>query len=106
MFEKLKQKWKVGGWQFLLIFITFALGGSATGYLGKRLMEFTGIKQAGIYIPVYIILVTILWPACVLIISIPMGQFRFFLNYLRKIFGHFRRKKRTDVKTQCEDVKM
>lgn len=34
---------------------------------------------------VYILLITIIWPLAVLIVSIPFGQFRFFINYIRKI---------------------
>ena len=92
MFERLKQKWSVNGWRLLLILITFAIGGSLCGWLGKMIMGWMGIKGAWIYIPVYIVLVTLLWPICVLIISIPFGQYKFFKGYLRKIFRWFGRK--------------
>jgi formyltetrahydrofolate-dependent phosphoribosylglycinamide formyltransferase len=85
MFKRLQKKWKVNGWRLLLILVTFAVGGSLTGYLGKRLMNFTGIETAWIYIPVYIILVTLIWPLMVLLVSIPLGQFTFFINYLKKM---------------------
>ncbi len=34
---------------------------------------------------VYIIVVTLLWPLAVLLVSIPFGQFRFFIGYLKKM---------------------
>ena len=85
MFKKLQDKWKVSGWRLLLILITFAIGGSLTGYVGKMMMSLTGIETAGIYIPVYIIVVTLVWPLMVIIVSVPMGQFVFFRAYLKKM---------------------
>lgn len=85
MLEGLQKKWKVGGWRLLLILISFAVGGSLTGYVGKKLMPFTGIENALLYIPVYILLITIIWPLMVLIVSIPFGQFFFFKKYISKL---------------------
>jgi formyltetrahydrofolate-dependent phosphoribosylglycinamide formyltransferase len=85
MFERLQQKWKVSGWRLLLILVTFALGGSLCGYLGRQLLGLFDIEAAIIRIPLYIILVTILWPFCVILISIPTGQFSFFRSYLKKL---------------------
>ena len=85
MFEGLQQKWKVSGWRLLLILVTFALGGSLCGYLGRQLLGLFQIESNIIRIPLYIILVTVLWPFCVILISIPFGQFSFFLNYLKKM---------------------
>ncbi len=84
MFNKLKEKWKVTWWQFALIFTTFALGGSLCGYLGEEVLGLLHITVKWVRIPVYLILVTLLWPACVLLISIPLGQFAFFRNYIKK----------------------
>ena len=36
MFEQLQKKWKVNGFQLTLILCTFAIGGSATGFAGKK----------------------------------------------------------------------
>lgn len=85
MFQKLRNKWKVNGWQLLLILCTFAVGGSLTGYVGKRIMPVFGIETNWIAVPVYILLVTFLWPLMVLLVSFPFGQFRFFTLYLKKI---------------------
>ena len=85
MFKGLQQKWKVNGWQLLLIITTFALGGSLCGYLGRKLLGLFTIDSAAVRVILYIILVTLLWPLCVLIVSIPFGQFNFFRNYIQKI---------------------
>lgn len=85
MFERLQQKWKVNGWRLLLILITFATGGSLCGYLGRLIINQINIGQPVIRIIIYIVIVTILWPFCVILISIPTGQFNFFRAYLKKM---------------------
>ncbi|WP_276479617.1 phosphoribosylglycinamide formyltransferase [Paraflavitalea pollutisoli] len=96
MFERLQQKWKVSGWRLLLILVTFALGGSLCGYLGRQLLGLLQIDSAVIRIPLYILLVTILWPFCVLLISLFTGQFKFFRTYLKKMGARMAGKKRAD----------
>ncbi|MFC0774355.1 phosphoribosylglycinamide formyltransferase [Terrimonas alba] len=85
MFERLQKKWRVDGLQLVLILCTFAIGGSLTGYSGKKLMNLLPIEQGALWLVVYILVVTLLWPLAVLLVSVPFGQFRFFTNYLRKM---------------------
>jgi hypothetical protein len=85
MFKKLQERWKVNIWNLLLILLTFALGGSACGKLSGILLNLWSNDKTFIWWVLYIILVTILWPFCVLIISIPLGQFSFFKNYIQRI---------------------
>jgi hypothetical protein len=85
MFERLQKKWKVGGLQLALILCTFAIGGSLTGFAGKKIMNILSIQQDWLWAVVYILLITLLWPLSVLLVSIPFGQFSFFLRYIRKI---------------------
>ncbi len=87
MFTKLKNKWKVNWWQFALIFTTFALGGSLCARAGNWLLSFAVSEKNVLYWILYIPLITLLWPLCVLLISIPLGQFTFFSNYLKRIWG-------------------
>jgi formyltetrahydrofolate-dependent phosphoribosylglycinamide formyltransferase len=89
MLQKLQRKWKVNGTSLLLILITFALGGSACGIVGRKLMAFTGIEKGLLWGLVYIVVLTIIWPLCVLVISIPMGQFAFFKKYIGKLVRRF-----------------
>ena len=90
MFLKLKQKWKVGWLQFALIFTTFALGGSACARLGNFLLSYFITEKNGWYWIIYVPFITLLWPICVIVISIPLGQFNFFKNYLIRIFNRIK----------------
>ncbi len=63
------------------------------GIIGKKIMGLTGIDKGLLWLVVYIIILTIIWPLCVLIISIPFGQFRFFKKYIGKIISRFGGKK-------------
>ncbi len=85
MFEGLQKKWKVGGLQLVLILCTFAIGGSATGFVAKKVMNAISIQQDWLWAIIYILLVTLIWPLMVLLISIPFGQFRFFSGYIKKL---------------------
>ena len=89
MFEKLQRKWKVNGLDLLLILSTFALGGSICGYASRRIIEFIGVENEIAWIVMYIIILTITWPLCVILTSIPLGQFKFFKKYIFKIFNRF-----------------
>jgi len=85
MLKRLEKKWNVSTGRMLLILMTFAIGGSLTGYLGKKIMSFTGIQHPAVYIPVYILLITLLWPFLVICLSVFTGQFSFFRMYIRKL---------------------
>ena len=85
MFERLQKKWGVNGLRLTLILLTFAIGGSATGFLGKKIMNALNISQDWLWAIIYIILVTLIWPLAVLLVSIPFGQFKFFLGYIKKL---------------------
>lgn len=85
MFERLRKKWKVGGLQLTLILLTFAIGGTLTGFIGKKIMNVVAIQQDWLWAVIYILLVTIIWPLAVLMVSILFGQFTFFMRYIKKI---------------------
>ena len=85
MFKKLQNKWKVSAGRLLLIIATFAIGGSLCGYLGRKVMGFTYVDKGIVWVILYILIVSMLWPICVILISIPLGQFTFFKKYLKNI---------------------
>jgi hypothetical protein len=93
MFKKLQKHWGVTGLQVLLIILTFALGGSLCGYVGRKLLVFSGLDKGAVWVVLYILLVTLLWPLCVLLISIPLGQFSFFKKYVGKLLNKFKGRK-------------
>ena len=86
MLQKLQQRWKVNSINLVLIIFTFALGGGLCGIGARKIMELTPVKEKIIWTLIYCILITLLWPLCVLLISIPLGQFAFFKNYLLKLW--------------------
>ena len=85
MFEKLRNKWKVGGVQLTLILLTFAIGGSLTGFVAKKVMNELHIDQDWLWAIIYILIVTILWPLMVILVSLFFGQFKFFTGYVKKL---------------------
>ena len=89
MFKKLKQHWKVNSLNLALILATFALGGSLCGYAGRKLLLLMNIDKGAVWIIIYIVFIILLWPLCVILISIPLGQFTFFKKYIVKIFKRF-----------------
>lgn len=93
MLNKLQQKWGVGLLQTILILITFTIGGSLTGYLGKWVLGFFSIGSKPLWVITYLIIVTLIWPIMVLLISIPFGQFAFFKNYLKRIAARLKKSK-------------
>ena len=54
MFQRLQQKWKVNGLQLLLILCTFAIGGSLTGFAGKKVMNVFSIEERWLWVIIYI----------------------------------------------------
>ncbi len=45
------------------------------------------MEKGVLWVFVYILIVTLLWPACVLLTSLVFGQFNFFKNYISKLFN-------------------
>jgi folate-dependent phosphoribosylglycinamide formyltransferase PurN len=89
--QNLQEKWKVGGSQFWLIMLTFALGGSLSGRLCSFLLNLVFLEKNWAFWLVYPLFLTILWPFSVIFVSFFTGQFRFFRGYLArvgaKVFG-------------------
>ena len=97
MLKKLQQRWKVNSTNLLLIIATFAIGGSLCGLAGRKILLLTGLEKGFLWGLLYIISITLIWPLCVLFISIPLGQFSFFKNYLNKIWGRIIHKQQKPV---------
>lgn len=92
--NRMRQKWNVKNeWQVIVILIIFALGGSMCGFLGKRLLNLFQLENGIFKAVIYILLVSILWPVCVLIVSYPFGQFSFFRSYITRLGRRIIRRK-------------
>lgn len=86
MFKRLQHKWKLNGVQVVLVISTFAIGGSLCGFLGRKLFGLAGIPIQGFWIIAYILVISLLWPISVIVVSIPLGQYRFFTQYLKRVW--------------------
>ena len=95
MFRKLQEKWKVSPINLFLIITTFALGGTLCGKVGGYLLSLSPLDKGALWGFFYIILITLLWPLSVILVSIPLGQFSFFKNYLQKVFVKLGGQKKT-----------
>lgn len=91
MFQKLQHKWGVSQGRLWLILLSFALGGSLCGRTAGLLLDVADIERGFIYVVLYILLVTLLWPPSVLLVSLPLGQGPFFRNYLGRIWHRLRK---------------
>lgn len=108
MFERLQQRWKVKGLQLVVIICTFAIGGSVTGYAGRKLMNLLPVDNGWLWSVTYIIIITILWPVIILAISIPLGQYGFFSKYVRRIGVRLRlvKPKENSNKSHLQEVRI
>ncbi len=101
MFQKFQEKWKVGPVQLFIILLTFAVGGTLTGMIGRRIMNLIPVDGI-VWVIIYIIVMTLIWPLMVILVSIPMGQFVFFRNYLGRIAARFTGKQKNQPLPSAE----
>jgi len=87
--KRLQTKWKVGGVQFWLIILTFALGGSLSGRLCSKILNLVFLEKNWAFWLIYPLILTILWPISVIFVSFFTGQFRFFKGYLGRMGKRF-----------------
>lgn len=92
MLKKLQQHWKVNGLHLTLIIATFAMGGSLCGYAGRKILLLLNMEKGFSWVLLYLLLIVLLWPVCVLLISIPLGQFPFFRRYISRVWNKLRGK--------------
>ncbi len=85
MLKKLQKRWKVTAFQLVLVLCVFTIGGSLSGWVGKRIMDLLQLQNRVLWVIVYIVVLTIIWPIMVFLVSIFFGQTRFFKSYIRKM---------------------
>lgn len=105
MLKRLQQKWGVNGINMVLIITTFAFGGSACARVAGLILKLSSLEKNTIWWVIYFLLVTILWPICVIIISFPLGQFRFFKNYLFRIWSKMSGKTSENNSKKTKNIK-
>lgn len=92
--RRLQQKWGLrNSFQVILILCAFAIGGSLAGFGGRKVLAAASIENKIIWMLLYIILVTLLWPLCVLVVGTILGQRSFFLQFLTRLSKKIRLRK-------------
>lgn len=93
MLENLKQRWKVGGVQLILILCVFAITGTLTAYISRYVTNWVGLTPESALWKRALLRGAVLifgYQVIILLVSIPFGQFRFFWNYEKKILKRLR----------------
>ena len=87
--EKLKQRWGVeSNFQLTVIFIVFAITGSASAMVSKPVclwLEITKEDFGFLFTPIRLILIFPLYQVLLVIIGFLFGQFAFFWKFEKKI---------------------
>lgn len=87
--KKLKQRWGItSNFQLTIIFIVFAITGSASAYLSKPFTEWLGITQkdlGGWFTPVRLIAIFPIYQVLLVVIGTIFGQFKFFWWFEKKM---------------------
>jgi hypothetical protein len=87
-FERLKAKWEIkSNAQLVIIFIVFAITGSASLWVAKPVLVLIGIGDdlnPWIRVPLRILLILPVYQVMLLLIGGLFGQFSFFLNLQKK----------------------
>ena len=91
LINKIKRRWEIkSNRQLLIIFLVFGITGSLAAWISKPILEFIGLKETTIsawaYWPIRIIIVFPLYQILLLIIGTIFGQYKFFKNFIKKMF--------------------
>ena len=87
--KKLKERWGIeSNFQLTLIFIVFAITGSASAWLSKQFCYWLGITKADLgfwFTPVRLLLIFPIYQVLLVFIGFLFGQFRFFWAFEKKM---------------------
>lgn len=91
MIEKLKNRWGLkNGWQVLVILVVFACTGFSILYLKRYLSQLVGLGQESVWwarLLFSMLVVLPLYQVVLLIYGWLFGQFAFFWNFEKRMFG-------------------
>lgn len=98
LFKKLENRWIVTyKWEMISIFLVFAVTGTSCMFVSKPIMTLLGITLETLnpimYWTLYVIISLVFYQFLLLIYGWLFGQFKFFWNFIKKIFGRFFTKK-------------
>ena len=93
-FAHLKTKWGItGNFQLFLILVVFSITGSLAVAVVKPLLSTIGISSQTmspwLYYPLRLLIIFPCYQVMLLIVAAVFGQFQFFWNFEKKMFGRF-----------------
>ncbi|AWG23160.1 diacylglyceryl transferase [Flavobacterium faecale] len=87
--KKLKERWGIeSNLQLTIIFIVFAITGSASAWLSRFAVDWFGLTKAMLgllYTPVRLILIFPIYQVLLVLIGFLFGQFKFFWAFEKKM---------------------
>jgi len=92
--DKLKKHWNISSnTQLLLILLVFAINGSLSGFITKPALNFIGVTKENIHFIIYwilyILVISIVYFALLIIISRLFGQSSFFKKFAKRSLTPF-----------------
>lgn len=98
MLERFKQRWNIkSNFQLVIILIVFAVTGSSTLYVRKGVFYVLGITsetELWLRICLYILIIFPAYNVMLLMVGFVFGQFKFALEFEKKMFGRFKFKRK------------
>lgn len=89
--KNLKERWEIkSDFQLVIIFIVFAITGSASAWLSKPFCDWIGItkEELGFWVtPVRLLLIFPIYQVLLVFIGFLFGQFQFFWNFEKKMLS-------------------
>ena len=90
--QKLKQRWGIqSNFQIVVIFIVFAINGSASAKIGIFLMGLFGMTKENLHAVLYYLIMTILilpiYPLLLMVVGWLFGQSGFFFPFAKKMLN-------------------
>jgi hypothetical protein len=95
MFQRLKKKWKIEtNTQLVIIFIVFAITGSASAKLAVPMLNFIGVQPVGfekiplgivLYYTIRILVIFPIYQILLIVVATLFFQFKFFWEFEKKI---------------------
>lgn len=86
MLKRLRNHWKVTNRELFLILMTFAITGSLTAWLSKKVVEWMEMEMHSLsYWSTKIFILLFGYQVIILIVGFALGMFSFFWNYEKKI---------------------
>lgn len=91
-FEKLKNRWILDyRWQFIAVFMVFAITGSTAGRISSPVMQALGLGSDSIsgwiYWPLRILIIFPIYQILLLLVAWVFGQYKFFYAFEKKMLS-------------------